>query len=148
MADQVDERIKVAATPEHCWAIATDYESYPEWVRDVKHAAIVERDDQGRGTRVEYRAAAMGKSIRYVLAYDYTDAPHSFSWRFVEGEILRRLDGTYRFEPVAPDSTRVHYTLLVELAVPLPGLIKRRAASLIMGNALRELKRRIERDEP
>lgn len=144
MADHVDERIKVAARPDECWAIATDYESYPEWVRDVKHAAILERDGEGRGTRVQYRAAALGKSIRYVLVYDYADAPHAFSWRFAEGEILRRLDGTYRFDPVEPDSTRVHYTLLVELAVPLPGLIKRRAASLIMGNALRELKRRIE----
>ena len=82
-------------------------------------ATILERDDEGRGLRVEYRAAALGKSIRYVLEYDYSEAPESFSWKFVEGDMLRRLDGTYRFEAEAPTSTRVHYELAVELAVPL-----------------------------
>jgi hypothetical protein len=57
--------------------------------------------------------------------------------------MLRRLDGTYRFEPDG-DSTRVHYELTVELAVPLPGLLKRRAAGLIMGSALKELKKQVE----
>ena len=32
----------------------------------------------------------------------------------------------------------------VELAVPLPGLLKRRAAGLIMGSALKELKKQVE----
>ena len=50
----------------------------------------------------------------------------------------------YRFEPDGPTSTRVHYDLAVELAVPLPGLVKRRAAGLIMGSALKELKKQVE----
>jgi hypothetical protein len=112
-------------------------------VRDVKEAKILETDDEGRGTRVEYRAAALGKGIRYVLEYDYSESPEAFSWQFVEGDMLRRLDGTYRFEPDG-DSTRVHYDLAVELAVPLPGLLKRRAAGLIMGSALKELKKQVE----
>ena len=58
--------------------------------------------------------------------------------------MLRRLDGRYRFESEGPDSTRVHYELTVELAVPLPGLLKRRAAGLIMGSALKELKKQVE----
>jgi hypothetical protein len=93
---------------------------------------------------VEYRAAALGKSVRYVLEYDYTEAPEAFSWHFVEGDMLRRLDGTYRFEAESPDTTRVHYDLSVELAMPLPGLVKRRAAGLIMGSALKELKKQVE----
>ena len=78
-------------------------------MRDVKEAKVLETDDEGRGSRVEYRAAALGKSIRYVLEYDYSEAPDAFSWQFVEGDMLRRLDGTYRFEAEGPDSTRVHY---------------------------------------
>ena len=104
----------------------------------------LERNDQGLGVRVEYRAAALGKSIRYVLEYDYSEAPDAFSWKFVEGDMLRRLDGTYRFESDGNASTRVHYDLAVELAVPLPGLLKRRAAGLIMGSALKELKKQVE----
>ncbi len=143
MTDTASERIRVEAPADRCYDVAVDFESYPEWVRDVKEAKILETDDEGRGTKVEFRAAALGKSIRYVLEYDYAASPEAFSWRFVEGDMLRRLDGTYRFEPDG-DSTRVHYDLAVELAVPLPGLLKRRAAGLIMGSALKELKKQVE----
>jgi uncharacterized membrane protein len=144
MTDTADERIRIEAPADRCWDVAVDFESYPEWVRDVKDVKILERDEEGRGRRVEYRAAALGKSIRYVLEYDYTEAPGAFSWHWVEGDMLRRLDGTYRFEPDGPSSTRVHYDLAVELAMPLPGLVKRRAAGLIMGSALKELKKQVE----
>lgn len=144
MADQVSERIRVEASPSHCFDVATDFESYPSWARDVKEATVVERDAEGRGTRVEYRAAAMGRTIRYVLAYDYGDAPVAFAWNLVEGDMLRRLDGRYQFDPDG-DATRVTYDLAVDVSVPLPGLIKRRAAGLIMGSALKELKRRVEK---
>jgi uncharacterized membrane protein len=144
MTDTASERIRVEAPAARCWDVAVDFESYPEWVRDVKEARIVERDDEGRGKRVEFRAAALGKSVRYILEYDFSAAPESFSWKFVEGDMLRRLDGTYRFEPESETSTRVHYDLAVELAVPLPGLVKRRAAGLIMGSALKELKKQVE----
>ena len=144
MTETANERIHVDAPPDRCWDVAVDFESYPEWVRDVKEARIVERDEEGRGKRVEFRAAALGKSVRYILEYDFSDAPQQFSWKVVEGDMLRRLDGTYRFEPEGPDSTRVHYDLAVDLAVPLPGLVKRRAAGLIMGSALKELKRQVE----
>jgi len=144
MADTASERIRVEAPAVRCWDVALDYESYPEWVRDVKSAAVLATDDEGRATQVEFRAAALGKSIRYVLEYDYSEAPDAFSWRLVEGDMLRRLDGRYQFEPEGDRSTRVHYDLAVELAMPLPGLVKRRAAGLIMGSALKELKKQVE----
>ena len=145
MTETASERIRVEAPADRCFDVAIDFESYPEWAKDVKSAQILESDEEGRGTRVEYRAAALGRSIRYVLQYDYTEAPHAFSWQFVEGDMLRRLDGTYRFEAEGDASTRVHYDLAVDVAVPLPGILKRRAAGLIMGNALKELKKQVER---
>ena len=144
MTDTASERIRVDASADRCFDVAIDFESYPEWLRDVKEAKVLEYDDERRGAKVEYRAAALGKSVRYVLEYDYSDAPEAFSWHFVEGDMLRRLDGTYRFETETPETTRVHYDLSVELAMPLPGLVKRRAAGLIMGSALKELKKQVE----
>ncbi len=145
MTETASERIRVEAPADRCYDVAIDFESYPEWAKDVKSAQILETDGEGRGTKVEYRAAALGRSVRYVLEYDYTEAPGAFSWHFLEGDMMKRLDGTYRFEPEADGSTRVHYDLAVEIAIPLPGMLKRRAAGLIMGNALRELKKQVER---
>ena len=147
MADQATERATIDAPPERCFEIALDFERYPEWARDIKEAKVVERDDQGRGTRVAYRVAAMGRSAHYTLEYDYANAPRELSWHLVEGDIMRRLDGQYLFEPSrngGDSATDVTYHLTVELVVPLPGFVKRRAESKIMGTALDELKKRVE----
>jgi hypothetical protein len=143
MAEHASERIRIDATPDECLAVVLDFENYPSWAKDLKQVTITERDAEGRGRLVEFRAAAMGQSFKYVLAYDYADLPESFSWILDSGEKLRRLDGTYRFEPEG-DGTRVHYDLVVDLSIPLPGIIKRRAAGMIMGTALRELKKAVE----
>jgi uncharacterized membrane protein len=124
VAETANERIRIEAPPQLCYEVATDFEEYPKWAKDVKQAKVIERDDEGRGRKVEYRAAAMGRSIRYVLDYDYADAPGAFSWKLVEGDMLRRLDGRYGFQPDR-DGTRVTYELVVDLSVPMPGLAAR-----------------------
>ena len=143
MAEHANERIRIDASLKQCLAVVLDFENYPSWARDLKQVTIQERDDDGRGRLVEFRAAAMGQSFKYVLEYDYSEMPDSFSWVLNSGEKLRQLDGTYRFEPEG-DATRVHYDLVVDLSIPLPGMIKRRAAGMIMGTALRELKKAVE----
>jgi len=143
MAEHANERIRIDASPDACLAVALDFEHYPDWARDLKQVTIQARDAEGRGSLVEFRAAAMGQSFTYVLRYDYSSLPGSFSWVLDSGQKLRQLDGTYRFEP-EDGGTRVHYDLVVDLSIPLPGIIKRRAAGMIMGTALRELKKAVE----
>ncbi|MGH8983037.1 MAG: SRPBCC family protein [Acidimicrobiia bacterium] len=144
MAETANERIRIDAPPQRCFEIASDFERYPDWAKDVKQVDVLERDGDGRGTKVEYRAAAMGRSTRYVLAYDYAEAPGAFTWGLVESDMLRQLDGRYGFEADG-GGARVTYDLTADPKVPLPGFIKRRVASMIMGTALKELKREAER---
>ena len=147
MPDQATERTTIDASPDRVFEVALDIEKYPEWARDVKEAVVVERDGDGRPLRVQFRAAAMGHSARYALRYDHSDSPRTLAWVLEQGDIVRRLDGEYVFEPDdGTGGTDVTYHLVVELAVPLPGFIKRRAESKIMTTALDELKRRCEDD--
>lgn len=144
MAETANERIHIDATPERCFEVATAFERYPEWAGDVKQVEVLEQDGEGRGAKVEYRAAALGRSIRYVLEYDYTEAPGAFGWSLVEGDMLKRLDGRYGFDADG-DGTNVGYDLTVEIGIPMPGLVKRQAARRIIGTALKELKKEAER---
>ncbi len=135
--------ITVDAPLETCWAIATDFEKYPEWAKDVKSAVVVARDDQGRATEVEFRTSALGRSTHYTLAYDYSAAPHRLAWRMVKGDIMRAVDGAYMFAPESSGGVVVTYNLSIELIVPLPGFVKRRAEVRIL-NTVKELKVRAE----
>lgn len=145
MPEQATERMTVKATAEHCFAVAIDFDRYPQWAADIKSVTVEERDGQGRGTLVNFRAAAFGRSTSYTLRYDYRDAPRTLAWVQDSGDITSRLDGEYVFESVGDgDETEVTYHLVVELKIPIPGFVKRRAEGRIMGTALRELKARVE----
>lgn len=143
MADTASLTISIAAPLERCWQIATDFERYPEWATDVKSAVVQSRDDQGRATEVEFRTSALGRSTHYTLAYDYSAAPHRLAWRMAKGDIMRAVDGAYMFAPSESGGVVLTYNLSIDLIVPLPGFVKRRAEVRIL-NTVKELKVRAE----
>lgn len=146
MVDQATERTTIMASPRRCFDAATDFECYPKWASDIKEARILRGDSSGRALDVEFRVAAMGRSAAYTLRYFYGEDPLRLAWRLQRGDATARLDGEYEFRPVAgeSDTTEVVYHLAVELSVPLPGFVKRRAESRIMHTALNELKAYVE----
>ncbi|HYA67836.1 MAG TPA: SRPBCC family protein [Acidimicrobiales bacterium] len=144
MAESATERMVVAASPEQCFAVVSDLARYPEWVADIKAVTVDATDAEGRPAAATFRAGAFGRSTSYTLAYDYADAPRTLAWKQTAGDLTSMLDGSYTFEPAGQGTTQVTYTLEVELRVPLPGFIKRRAQSRIMHTALEELRARVE----
>jgi hypothetical protein len=142
--EQVTERMIIRGTPERCYEVLTAFDSYPEWAADIKAVSIDQLDEEGRAKEVTFRAAAFGRSTSYTLRYGYRTEPLELSWVQVAGDITRRLDGSYQLAPSGDGSTEITYRLIVDLKVPLPGFVKRRAEGRIMGTALRELKARVE----
>jgi len=146
MAEHATETMVIAAPAARIWEVLLDFEAYPEWARDLKGVTVGPLGEDGRPREVTFRAAAMGRSTSYTLAYEYGEDPLTLRWRLVRGDIQRVLDGSYVLEPVEgdPDRTKVTYDLAVELIVPLPSFVKRRAEGKIVHTALRELRARVE----
>ena len=138
MTDSASETITIAAPAARVWEIIADIERYPEWVDDVTEARVVERDADGRPVDVEFRASALGRSTHYILRYDYADAPNALRWTMLSGDIQRSIDGAYILNGTG-DATEVRYDLTIELVVPLPGFVKRRAERRIV-NAVHQLR--------
>jgi len=146
--EQVAERMIIRGTPEDCYSVLSEFGRYPEWAADIKSVQVEEHDDSGRPRVVTYRAAAFGRSTSYTLRYDYSLAPEELSWVQTSGDLTRRLDGSYHLSPSGDGGTEIVYRLVVDLKVPLPGFVKRRAEGRIMGTALRELKAVVEGSAP
>ena len=139
MPDQATERTTIDASPDRVLEVALDIEKYPEWARDVKDVVVTARDGDGRPSQVEFRTSALGRSTHYTLQYDYSQAPKMLAWTMVKGDIQRSIEGAYRFEATNDGGTLVQYDLAIELVVPLPGFVKRRAERRIL-NAIKEMK--------
>jgi uncharacterized membrane protein len=146
MADQATQQMVVNASPQRTWDVLTDFDDYPTWAADLKSVEVVARDGDGRPLEVAYRVAAMGRSTSYTLRYDYSEAPQVLAWRQVRGDITRKLDGSYVLAPVDGDTDRtlVTYHLEVDLVLPLPGFVKRRAEARLLSTALRSLRDHLE----
>ncbi len=142
MSDRAAQTTSINAPLAKAYAVALDFERYPEWAKDVKEAIVRGRDHQGRATLVEFRASALGRSTRYTLSYDYSDAPNRLSWHLVDGDIMRSIDGAYSFVEI-DGGTQVFYEIEIELVIPLPGFVKRRAEQRIL-DTVKELKARAE----
>jgi uncharacterized membrane protein len=147
MPDKARETVFIHAPVQVCFETLTDFERYPQWAGDLKSASVVESDDEGRASVVEFRAAAMGRSTTYRLRYDYEGAPYQLSWLLESGDLERQLDGAYHLREIDEDGeqgTEVVYELSVDLVLPIPGFVKRRAEARILKTALTDLKQLVE----
>lgn len=140
--EEVASEIVVEAPRQRVLDVLCDFESYPDWARSMSHAKVLERDEEGRASTVEFRVApVLLPQMRYVLSYSYTDG--GLAWSYVEGD-LKDIHGSYVLEEVG-GRTKVTYNLGIDPGkLRLPGFVKARAAREITRVALKELKRRIE----
>lgn len=86
---------------------------------------------------------AKKKKKKYTLAYDYSEAPESFSWKLVDGDV-KALEGSYTFDEFE-DVTEVRYEMAIDPGFPVPGFMKKQAEKQIVRSALQDFKKRAER---
>jgi ribosome-associated toxin RatA of RatAB toxin-antitoxin module len=142
MADQTTSSIRVHASPAQVMAVIGDFASYPRWATGVKEAEVIAHDDEGRAEQVRFVLDASPIRDEYTLAYTW-DGDQAVTWTLVSGRVLTGLDGAYVLTP-GPDGTEVTYRLCVDVAIPLIGLLKRKAEKVIIDAALKGLKNRVE----
>jgi uncharacterized membrane protein len=142
MAEKVSDSIDVEATAQEIFDVATDFDTYPDWNANIKNVEVKETDEEGYPTQVWFEVDAKVRTVRYTLEYDYSNAPESFSWDLVDGDV-KELSGSYGFDEFE-DATEVTYELRIEPGFPLPGFMKRQAERQIMKGALQDLKKRVE----
>ncbi|HEY0904521.1 MAG TPA: SRPBCC family protein [Marmoricola sp.] len=141
MAEQTTSSIVIDASPAQVMAVIVDFEDYPAWVQGMKQVEVVAHDADGRADQVHFDLDA-GVKDSYTLAYDYVD-PHTLRWHLVEGKLLRSMDGSYELAESGA-GTEVTYRLAVDLAIPMIGMLRRKAEKVIIDTALKGLKKRVE----
>ncbi len=143
MAESTVQSIDVRATPEACFEVAADIAAYPDWATGVRSTEVLEETSEGRVHRATFVIDGMVKEIEYSLTYQY-DFPTEMTWSADPGDDIKELEGSYRFEIVDPDHTRVTYALRAEPAFSIPGFLRRQVEKQIVTTALRGLRTRVE----
>ncbi|SOD74378.1 polyketide cyclase/dehydrase/lipid transport protein [Jatrophihabitans sp. GAS493] len=144
MPDQSTQSITITAAPAQIMAVISDFESYPEWVNEIKSVEITAVGEDGLAHRVAFTIDASIVKDRYELEYDW-HGDAGVSWHLVKGQMQKAQVGSYVLRSTdAPGVTEVVYALTVDTAIPVLGMLKRKAERVIVDTALKGLKKRVE----
>lgn len=143
MAEQTASSIVVDASPADVMAVIADFAAYPQWAQGVRRAEVVEPGAGDRAQQVFFELDASPIRDQYTLSYDW-DADRAVHWQLVEGKMLKAMDGAYELDDRGDGTTEVTYRLAVDIAIPMIGMLKRKAEKVIIDTALKGLKKRVE----
>lgn len=144
MATPSSQSLTMAADPAAIMEVIADFESYPKWTGSIKNVTVtVPGADGAPAQQVAFSMDAGLVKDNYELAYTWADDGLSVSWKLVSGQMQKAQQGSYVLKPTAK-GTEVTYTLAVDLAVPMIGVLRRKAERVILDTALKELRKRVE----
>jgi hypothetical protein len=142
MADKTSSMMTIDAPKSVIMTVIADFAAYPQWASGVKAAEVEQSDADGRPERVRFSLDAGIVKDRYLLAYRWQGADE-VRWDLAErGSMISEMSGAYRLSEDSNGGTKVTYELAVGLAVPMPGMLKRRAEKTIIDTALKGLRSR------
>lgn len=142
MTERTRDEIQVKGSVEACYAVATDFDAYPDWEKNTLKAEVRETDAEGRATQVWFEFDTPVRVVSYTLAYDHSEGPNALSFDLIEGG-LREMNGRWTFETDG-DETTVVYEMSVRPDFPLPGLIKRALEKKMSRSCVKTVRSRVE----
>ena len=132
----------IHASPQAIFDALTDYENLPTWQGAVKNVRVLERDEAGRGTVVEYEVDAKLKTVRYQLRQVY-DEPVRLGSEYLGGD-FKNFSGEWRFADRGDGVTHVELELDIDPGRFVPGPVKNAIREYVMTRAVKDLKAHLE----
>jgi hypothetical protein len=143
MANKTASSITVAVPKSDVMAVIADFADYPRWATALRSADVLETGPDGRAAEVRFMLDAGVLRDTYVLAYTW-EGDTQVSWRLAEpGTVISEMAGGYHLIDRGVGA-EVNYELTVDVRIPMPGLLKRKAEKMIIDTALKGLKARAE----
>lgn len=144
MTDKTSSTMTIDAPSQVIMAVIADFAAYPQWASGVRSAQPLALSPSGRAERVRFTIDAGVIKDSYVLSYVW-DGDQAVRWQLAErGTSVSEMTGAYLLEE-SHNATKVTYELTVGLAIPMIGMLKRRAEKTIIDTALKGLRNRVQR---
>ena len=144
MANFSKSVITIEAPIEQVQKTLFELDKYPEWSTQIKSSEALDRDDQGRVTKVKMSIDAGMMKDRLTLDYDWSQAPSKLSFSMEDADLLTSMDGIYTITSIDEDTTEVTYELEVSLSMPIPAMMRQKAEKATIDAALTQLKSHLE----
>jgi len=137
---EASKTIEIKASIKDCYKVISDYESYPEFLKETKSITIGKKS--GKTVEVTYELDLI-KAIRYTLKIT-ENAPHGLSWTLVKGDMMKSNTGSWELEEIDKHTTRATYNIDIGLGLLVPGSVAKMLVSSSLPAMMEAFKKRIE----
>lgn len=147
MADETHGEIEINADATKVMDVIADLAVYNEWADGVNSIDVLTETDTGRPDTALFDFASGPIKDKFTLKYDWSheDSEGFVTWEILEpGQVLTKEEGKYTVVGLEDGRSRVLYDLMVDVSIPLPGMLKRKAEKKMVETALKGLKKRVE----
>lgn len=117
---------------------------YPEWSTSIKSVEVITSDEQGRLTTGKFVIDAGMMKDKVTLDYDWSETPAKLSFSFNDADLLTGMEGSYSIKKIDEETTEVTYEMGVEISMPIPAMMRKKAEQATIDQALQQLKSHLE----
>lgn len=135
----VEETIEVKASVKDCLAVITDYEAYPDFLKETKEVIVGKKS--GKTCEVTFHIEVI-KKISYTLKM--TEGAKGITWTFVKGDMMKDNKGSWKLEDLGDGLTSATYSIDVNLGLLVPGSVAKMLIGSNLPAMLKAFKQRIE----
>lgn len=140
MAVKDSREVVIEATPGEILHVIADVESAPSWSSQYQSAEVLDTYADGRPKKVKMKVKAAGITDEQTVEYTWGD--NTAGWTLLKAGQMRSQEATYTLTPQG-EKTKVRFDLEVDLSVPLPGFVVKRAIKGAMETATDGLRKQV-----
>ena len=144
MSDVSKASVTIDAPMSEVSEILKNINDYPSWSSTIKSVTVDESDGNGYPAKVTLVVDAGVMKDRPTLSYDWSQAPAKISFSLDDADLMTEMTGVYLVKDNGDETTDVTYELTVNLSMPVPAMMRKKAEQATIDLALSQLKKRAE----
>jgi len=125
---------------EKVFKVISNYNSYPEFLTDIKRVSVLE--SSGPRKLVEFELHVI-KRFRYQL-WLAENPNEEVSWTFHSGEIFKENTGSWKLKDLGDGRTHADYSIVAKFGVFVPGMIEKMLIEVNLPVMMKSFKKQIE----
>jgi len=137
---RAEHEIVVAASIDRAFDVIVDFERYPEFLPEMREVQVLDRQDRVAIVRFDLELIMR---ISYTLRFE-EKRPAALTWTLKEAKMLAASTGGWTLVAVNDASTRINYSLEVQLKGLIPKSVSTRLLGTTLPETLSRFKQRIE----
>lgn len=138
--------IEVKSGIDRFFEIITEFESYPDFLKELGLIGVVVESSKGNEVVVTQKVKKLGKIISYTLKYTL-DRPRALSWKLERGDMMSRNEGSWKLEEIDQQHIRAIYSVDVRFGLLVPKSIVNVMISSELPSMLEAFKKKAESEK-